>query len=63
MAEYAALDCPAWVDGKEVLLAVRTDAEPTRRKVIALFPNEARLMHDMGRLSGWTPVNPAGEEK
>lgn len=53
---YAALDCPAWVGGKEVLLAVEKNEDPAQRKVIAMFPDEARYLHSQGRLLGWTPA-------
>ena len=52
---YTALDCPAWVSGKEVLLAVERNKDPTQRKVIAMFPDEARYLHSQGRLLGWEP--------
>lgn len=52
---YVALNCPAWINGKEVLLAVRKDSDPENRRVIAMFADEARWLHDDGRLDGWTP--------
>lgn len=57
---YVALDCPAWINGKEVLLVVRKDGNPERRRVLALFPDEARYFHREGRLDGWTPLGESG---
>ena len=53
--KYAALEVDATVNGKDVLLAVRKDPDPEKRRVIALFPNEARWLHDADRLDHWTP--------
>ena len=52
---FQALDCPAWANGKAVVLAVQRAEDPTDRKVIAMFPDEALWLHGQGRLEGWTP--------
>jgi len=50
---YAAIDVPAYVNGREALLAVRRDSDPEQRVVIAMFENEARWLHAEGRLMCW----------
>jgi NTP pyrophosphatase (non-canonical NTP hydrolase) len=52
---YAAIDAPAFVNGREVLLAARRGSDPEQRVVIALMENEARWLHADGRLLFWEP--------
>lgn len=52
---YMALDVPAFVAGKECLLACSKNEDPEQRRVIVLMPQEARWLWNEGRLEGWSP--------
>lgn len=52
---FVALDCATYLGDRPVVLACMNAEDPTERKVIALFPNEATALHRAGRLQGWSP--------